>query len=101
MDLLEDGTDVDEKIINEEVVNTNLNEGIEEEKTSTGPDIELRSLTPDSLSRIISTPLNPAYNATRRVSRVWAKDQRVEALYRYTNFDRLVYPPGFLDEEEE
>ena len=47
---------------------------------------------------ISCVPLPPAYQATRQVPMVWAQGHRVEQLYRYTHFDRLVYPPGYLGE---
>ena len=50
-------------------------------------------LTPGSLTCV---PLTPAYHPTRQVPRVWAMGHRVEQLYRYTHFDRLVYPPGYV-----
>ena len=96
LDLLEDGTDWDTKIITEEIITSKPKEGKEEIKISTRPDVKLRSITPDDLNKIISTPLIPAYHATRKVSRVWAKDMRVEHLYMKSNFDRLVYPPSFI-----
>ena len=47
-----------------------------------------------------SEPLTPAYHPNRKVSLVWSENHRVEDLYRYTNFDRLVYPPGYVRESD-
>jgi hypothetical protein len=46
------------------------------------------------LSISIPQPLSPAYHPGRMVTQVWDGRHPVEHLYRYTNFDRLVYPPG-------
>ena len=100
LDLLEDNTDADKKII-AETETCMPRDGKEEVKTSTGPTLERRSLTPGSPSNIFSTPLSPAYQSTRRVSRVWTRNQGVEMLYMYSNFDRLVYPPGYVVEDVE
>ena len=38
-----------------------------------------------------------AYQPNQMVSAVWqSRESGVTHLYRYTNLDRLVYPPGFL-----
>ena len=47
----------------------------------------------------LNRPLSPAYHPSRVVSEVWQKNPQLEDLYRYTNFGRLVYPPGFVAEE--
>ena len=47
----------------------------------------------------LNQPLSPAYHPSRVVSQVWQGNHQLDHLYRYTNFDRLVYPPGFLQEE--
>ena len=47
----------------------------------------------------LNRPLSPAYHPSRVVSQVWQGNHQLDHLYRYTNFDRLVYPPGFLQEE--
>ena len=47
----------------------------------------------------LNQPLSPAYHPSRVVSEVWQGNHQLDHLYRYTNFDRLVYPPGFLQEE--
>ena len=96
MDLLEDGTGGDRKIISEEMISVATT-------TSEHPptDIAMRSLTPESLTAIISIPLSPAYHATRQVPRVWSQGHRVEQLYRYSHFDRMVYPPGYVVESFE
>jgi len=43
-------------------------------------------------------PLAPPYHHHRKVSQVWDDDHEVQELYRYTSFDRLVYPPGYVRE---
>ena len=47
-----------------------------------------------------SLPLSPAYNPSRKVSMVWSENHHVQDLYRYTHFDRMVYPPGYVRETE-
>ena len=43
------------------------------------------------------TPLEAAYHPNNVVPDVWASENSgVNHLYRYTNLDRLVYPPGML-----
>ena len=44
----------------------------------------------------IPLPLAPAYHPSRMVTQVWDGRHQVEQLYRYTSFDRLVYPPGYI-----
>ena len=48
------------------------------------------------LSISIPQPLSPAYHPGRMVTQVWDGRHQVEQLYRYTHFDRLVYPPGYI-----
>ena len=47
----------------------------------------------------LNRPLSPAYHPSRVVSQVWQENHQLEDLYRYTHFDRMVYPPGFVQEE--
>ena len=47
-----------------------------------------------------SLPLSPAYHPSRKVSLVWSENHHVQDLYRYTHFDRMVYPPGYVRETE-
>ena len=47
-----------------------------------------------------SLPLSPAYHPRRKVSLVWSENHHVQDLYRYTHFDRMVYPPGYVRETE-
>lgn len=43
----------------------------------------------------LGLPLEAAYHPTRLVSEVWqSRETGVTHLYRYSNLDRLVYPPG-------
>ena len=44
----------------------------------------------------IPQPLAPAYHPSKVVTQVWDGRHQVEQLYRYTSFDRLVYPPGYI-----
>ena len=45
----------------------------------------------------IGVPLEAAYHPTKLVSEVWkSREAGVAHLYRYTNLDRLVYPPGLM-----
>ena len=47
-----------------------------------------------------SLPLSPAYHPSRKVSLVWSENHHVQDLYRYTHFDRMVYPPGYVRETD-
>ena len=50
----------------------------------------------ENLSISIPQPLAPAYHPSRMVTQVWDGRHQVQQLYRYTSFDRLVYPPGYI-----
>ena len=83
LDLLEEGTGEEKKIITEE----KSPKAREVAKTTHVSDIEKRSISPTYLSNIVSTPLSPAYHATRKVSKVWDMELGVENLY--TQIHRL------------
>ena len=70
---------------------------IQEKETN----IHLKSNQPDILTnQEPSLPLSPAYYPSRKVSLVWSENHHVQDLYRYTHFDRIVYPPGYVRETE-
>ena len=114
MELLELTYQADTKLINEDVfvtkpfknhINKISNETIIElEETSPIRSKEGKE-TPKTKNNPLdiktpSEPLSPAYHPSRKVSQVWSENHHVEYLYRYTNFDRLVYPPGYIRERE-
>ena len=58
-----------------------------------------KSYSPSSSDNVASqfSPLEAAYHPSNVVPDVWTSDNSgVNHLYRYTNLDRLVYPPGML-----
>ena len=47
-------------------------------------------------------PLEAAYKPSKVVSEVWSSHQAgVNHLYRYSNLDRLIYPPGYLFQQND
>ena len=48
------------------------------------------------------SPLEAAYKPSKVVSEVWSSHQSgVNHLYRYSNLDRLIYPPGYLFQQND
>ena len=86
----------DDKIIDEDLLEDKesaeyLNSNIQISKVVGHITEELQDL-----SIAIPPPLSPAYHPGRMVTQVWDGRHQVEQLYRYTSFDRLVYPPGYI-----
>jgi hypothetical protein len=85
-------SDGDDKIIDEDI----LEDKESAEYLSSNIQISTVGGELQDLSISIPQPLSPAYHPGRMVTQVWDGRHQVEQLYRYTSFDRLVYPPGYI-----
>ena len=94
--MLDNLSDGDDKIIDEDLLeNTESEEYLSSNiQISTVGGHGTEEL--QDLSIPIPAPLSPAYHPGRMVTQVWDGRHQVEQLYRYTSFDRLVYPPGYI-----
>lgn len=85
-----DGKIIDEEhAVDKESTNLNNNKTIETIEIAYNDENQDQSIS-------IPQPLAPAYHPSKVVTQVWDGRHQVEQLYRYTSFDRLVYPPGYI-----
>ena len=60
------------------------------------------TLSEEDPKDFLLTPLEAAYQPSTVVSEVWSSHQSgVNHLYRYSNLDRLIYPPGYLFQQND
>ena len=79
----------DEKIIDD--VEDKLEEQGEKEEVEGEPNMTVRSV-------VSVSPLAAPYQAGRMVSEVWEGRHQLQQLYRYSQIDRLVLPPGYVNQ---
>ena len=70
--------------------------------TSSKENQQKLTLSEEDPEDCLLTPLEAAYKPSKVVSEVWSSHQSgVNHLYRYSNLDRLIYPPGYLFQQND